>query len=57
MFVWVQLCAGVPFLRTSFFGFVLLCNLASTAVRVKYSFQMWTRLRVSTAKVTDTKND
>ena len=32
MLVGVPLCAGVPFLKTSFFGFVLLCNLASTAV-------------------------
>ena len=44
--VWVPLCFGVPFLQTSFFGFVLLCNLARTAVGVEYSFQMWTRVNV-----------
>ena len=55
--VWIPLCAGVPFPQTSFFGFALLCsNPASTVVGVEYSFQMWARLSVSTAKMIDTKN-
>ena len=55
MLVWVPLCASVPFLQASFFGFVVLSSLASPAAGVEYSFQTLTRLNVSTAKKTDTK--
>ena len=33
----------------------LRCNLASTAVDLEYSFEMWARPSVSTAKVNSTK--
>ena len=51
----MRVCPGDPFLQTSFFGFVLLGNLASSFVGVECSFQMWRRLNVSTAKAADTK--
>ena len=44
------------YLQTSFFDFVLLCSsLGSTAVVVEYSYPMWERLNVSTAKVIDSR--
>ena len=51
-------CACRPlYMQTSLFDFVLLCSsLGSTAVVVEYSYPMWERLNVSTAKVIDTKN-
>ena len=55
MLMWVHIRGSVPFLQTSFFGFVLLCNLASAAVGVEFSVQTWTMLNVSTAKGNDTK--